>query len=293
MSKRGLITAFLLSLLLLSFVPVQARQSSRRLKQRDTLMLKKGIVVLRKRLVQRRKKVTLRIPLYHRPAKGVPEKMIKLAFAPTGKGQEGDYLYWSLSSCALEYSLTRRQYGWIMSLTYYPEYQTSDKQEEKITKALNKAKKSWADDKRKEKLRKINAFICENLEYDKDITDRSYNVYHALHQKYGVCLVYSMLYYRLAVDAGIPCRIITGAIEDKKGNQTPHCWNVVQYRGKYYHTDLTYYDSSGKSKYLFKNWRRFYDKRLVHKKFSTFCICMIKDPLKIHFRGSFIPEGFM
>ena len=282
MLKRGLLTAFLLTLLLVSFIPAQAKQNSRRLMRRDTLMLKKGVVVLRSRLVQRKGKVAMRIPLYHRPAKGVPGKMLKLAFAPTAKGREGDYLYWSVSSCALKYSLAKRQHGWIMSLTYYPKYRTSDKQEEKITKALNKAKKSWAKDNMTEKLRKINTFICENLEYDKKISDRSYNVYHALHRKGGVCLVYSMLYYRLAVDAGIPCRIITGAIEDKKGHQTPHCWNAVKYRGKFYHTDLTYYDSSGKSKYLFKTWRKFYDKRLIQKKFSNFCICIINDPPRVY-----------
>ena len=53
--------------------------------------------------------------------------------------------------------------------------------------------------------------------------------------KTAVCQGYAGLLYRLCLEMGISCRMITGT-----GNGGAHAWNIVALDGKYYNADSTW-----------------------------------------------------
>ena len=61
-----------------------------------------------------------------------------------------------------------------------------------------------------------------------------YTAYAALINKTAVCQGYANLFYRLMLELGVDCRIITGI-----GNGGPHGWNIVCLEGKYYNLDAS------------------------------------------------------
>ena len=88
-------------------------------------------------------------------------------------------------------------------------------------------------------------WITANVKYDySHMNDPTYwpqyTAYAAAVQKKAVCQGYANLFYRLANDAGIDCRIITGKAYN--GTQTEdHAWNIVRMEDeKYYCLDATW-----------------------------------------------------
>ena len=57
-------------------------------------------------------------------------------------------------------------------------------------------------------------------------------------KKGGVCSGYSRLFYRLAKEAGLEVRIISG--KTAGGSTEGHAWNMVKVDGKWYHIDVTW-----------------------------------------------------
>ena len=88
-------------------------------------------------------------------------------------------------------------------------------------------------------------WITANVKYDySHLNDPAYRLqytaYAAAVQKKAVCQGYANLFYRLANDAGIDCRIITGKAYNSDGT-ADHAWNIVRMAdGKYYCLDATW-----------------------------------------------------
>ena len=101
-------------------------------------------------------------------------------------------------------------------------------------------------------------YICSNVTYDHDnLNDKSYSLkytaYAALINKTAVCQGYASLFYRLALDAGVDTRVISG----EAGG--PHAWNIVKLNGKYYNLDSTWDAGRSTYAYFLKNTNDFDD----------------------------------
>ena len=105
-----------------------------------------------------------------------------------------------------------------------------------------------------QKVKAIYDWITRNVRYDEENKDDSsyylkYTAYAAAINKKAVCQGYTNLFYRLANDAGIDCRIITGG---------DHAWNIVRMDdGKYYCMDATWDEGRSSYSYFLKGWPEF------------------------------------
>ena len=86
---------------------------------------------------------------------------------------------------------------------------------------------------------KIHDYIVQNVEYDTTLVME--NAYSALKDGKSTCQGYSLLFYKLLTEAGIPCRYITGTGISEKSTG-PHGWNIVKINDKWYNVDATWDD---------------------------------------------------
>ncbi|MCD7769155.1 MAG: dockerin type I domain-containing protein, partial [Oscillospiraceae bacterium] len=122
------------------------------------------------------------------------------------------------------------------TITYY----TTAAQEEELTTVLATVLTSLDMDS-KDEVEKIDAiyeYICSNVTYDyTHVSDSSYKLqytaYAALINKTAVCQGYCVLFYRMALEAGLDVRIISG-------NSSSHGWNIVKLGDYYYNVDATW-----------------------------------------------------
>ncbi|MBQ6163518.1 MAG: leucine-rich repeat protein [Clostridia bacterium] len=83
----------------------------------------------------------------------------------------------------------------------------------------------------------IYGYLCDNVQFDLENLYNEedllkYTAYGAAVNGRAVCQGFATLFYRLALAAGIDCRIVTGTRSDVK-----HAWNIVKWNGKWYHVD--------------------------------------------------------
>ena len=167
------------------------------------------------------------------------------AFKKGDSGQAGDALrLWK--SCSVRYSQTSTSY----KITYTFRYYTTAEQEAELTQAVNNALAglNLAGKTDYEKIKSIHDYICDNVDYDYEGLEDStntikYTAYSALIYGKAVCNGYTMLFYRMCMDAGIPTRIITGY-----GKDDAHAWNIVELDGYYYNIDTTWDGQSSVTK---------------------------------------------
>ena len=183
------------------------------------------------------------------------------ALAHTSKnGSAGDYLRWqyagysssALTSNGSDWKVTYAAHEGMTSIWY-----TNAAQEKNLTNYIQSTilPQLALDGKTTyQKVRAIYDWITRNVRYDeKNKDDNSYylkyTAYAAAINKKAVCQGYTNLFYRLANDAGIDCRIITG------GN---HAWNIVRMDdGKYYCMDATWDEGQSSYSYFLKGLPEF------------------------------------
>ena len=93
---------------------------------------------------------------------------------------------------------------------------------------------------REETVRTIYAYVCDHVTYDYDnLNDDSYllkyTAYAALVNGTAVCQGYAALLYRLMLEAGIDCRMVSG-----KSHGEGHGWNIVQMGARWFFMDSTW-----------------------------------------------------
>lgn len=166
------------------------------------------------------------------------------AFAETTNPDEGDYLYWQMSSMAASYNaLMRKEKG---SNTYYTKYTInvdyfiSLEQEQMLTQELNIINESFGFTETTtdyEKVKTIYDYICHNVTYDYSDNNMKFTAYAAVTTGKSVCQGYATLFYRLAKMQGISSRVIAG-----HGTNTDvyHGWNIVKLGNLYYNVDATW-----------------------------------------------------
>ena len=181
-----------------------------------------------------------------------------------GSGNTGDYLHWQYAGVSYSASYRASGTGYQYSLTYTPNpeaastiWYTTAAQEQQLDGYIRGTilPQLALDGKTAyQKVQAIYGWITRNVSYDHDnLYDNSYllkyTAYAAAVNRTAVCQGYANLFYRLANDAGLDCRIITGMANGGSGAEA-HAWNIVRMEdGKYYCVDATW--DAGRSSYRY------------------------------------------
>ncbi len=169
-------------------------------------------------------------------------QLMDQVFRHTGNPAEGDYLkrhtkQFRINAEGMQYA-THDQITDTIKLIY----RTDKSQEDEVTSRVQSIISSL-DLKSKSdygKCKAIYDYITSNVTYDYEhLSDseyeRAHTAYAALVDKTAVCEGYASLFYRLAMEAGLDCRIIAG-VSELQG----HAWNIVKLGDKYYNLDSTW-----------------------------------------------------
>ena len=166
------------------------------------------------------------------------------AHAP-GDPVGGDYIRYQMTyrcniGASSEYADGEVKY--IGTLTYTPDYYTSLAQEQELSAKIGSVLQSLnlgslSDE---QKVLAIYGYICDNVVYDYTNLNNTeyklkYTAYAAMCDGTAVCQGYSNLLYRMLLEAGVDCRIISGL-----GQSGPHGWNIVKLGNRYYNVDSTW-----------------------------------------------------
>ena len=186
----------------------------------------------------------------------------ELALAHTGVPDEGDYLLGYLVYLApTNVHFTQSADGWQFTVNYYCAYWATAQQEaeldaeiERLVSLLN-LKSDLTD---YQKITAIYNYICDNVVYDYEHKeDNNYpekqTAYAAAVNKTAVCQGYATLFYRLALEAGVDCRYVTGFAGEN------HAWNLVKLDGRYYWVDSTWDSEAVTYQYFLKSSGDFWD----------------------------------
>ncbi len=172
-----------------------------------------------------------------------------------GSGTTGDYLRWQHTGMSGSVEGESLDSGYRYTFTYVPDTRyfdtiwfTTAAQEAALTNYIRNTilpQLSLGGKTTYQKVQAIYNWITANVKYDySHMNDPTYwpqyTAYAAAVQKKAVCQGYANLFYRLANDAGIDCRIITGKAYNSDGT-ADHAWNIVRMAdGKYYCLDATW-----------------------------------------------------
>lgn len=225
----------------------------------------KLVKIFREKLINRESNIVL---YYHCDEEITQEffsnlvhQLFQKAIKHTGNGKEGDYLKWHCQRWTAKATKSgNSNEGYDLNIFYGVSYLSSLEQEEKVDEEVSNLLKSLdlSNKTDYQKVKAIYDYICSNVTYDHDnLNDKSYSLkytaYAALINKTAVCQGYASLFYRLALDAGVDTRVISG----EAGG--PHAWNIVKLNGKYYNLDSTWDAGRSTYAYFLKNTNDFDD----------------------------------
>ena len=223
----------------------------------DYLTETEAVAALRKQMVARKETMTLNVKLpsgtdIEEAVTGIWDKAMEHV---SGSGTTGDYLHWQHSGydCPpVDYWDDDTNITFTVTFQRHPKtsaiWFTTAAQEAALTNYIRNTilpQLSLGGKTTYQKVQAIYNWITANVKYDySHLNDPAYltqyTAYAAAVQKKAVCQGYANLFYRLANDAGIDCRIITGKAYN--GTQMEdHAWNIVRMEnGKYYCLDATW-----------------------------------------------------
>ena len=211
---------------------------------------------LRKQMVSRSEVMSVTLRSASKDVETIALNLWNLALDHVeGSGTTGDYLRWQHTgkSCAMKKMPLASGYQYTFTYTPYTEYFdtiwfTTAAQEAALTNYIRNTilpQLSLGGKTTYQKVQAIYNWITANVKYDySHMNDPTYwpqyTAYAAAVQKKAVCQGYANLFYRLANDAGVDCRIITGKAYNSDGT-ADHAWNIVRMEnGKYYCLDATW-----------------------------------------------------
>ena len=227
--------------------------------------------ILRQQMVERKPEIKLEVQYNGINDGEVFGLLYEMAKEYTSEGDEGDYLAKTLGGASVLYDVKSGIESATWSGTIFPNYYTTAEQEkavsEKIAAVL--ADLDIGRDNDYEKIRKIYNYIVDNVEYDyAHLNDSSYKLqytaYAALIDGTAVCQGYAALFYRMAHEAGLSARVVSGQV-DGGG----HGWNMVRLGGLYYYIDTTFASSTGKKDDYFLKGRLRLKKHVLDESYTT------------------------
>ena len=179
--------------------------------------------------------------------------VLNTAFAHTGNTHEGDYLrfqYGGYRASASYFEENNKNYFSVdLSLSYYTTAAQESTMNSAVSSLISQLNLSGKNDY--QKIKAIYDWITANVTYDyanlnNDSYKLKYTGYAALVNRTAVCQGYSVLFYRLALEAGVDARVVSS-------DPMNHAWNVarpVSADNKYYYLDSTW-DAGSSSYYYF------------------------------------------
>lgn len=167
------------------------------------------------------------------------DSILKKVYAIDDKSTSDDFDY--LKENVKRYSLKISSDGRTSKLTFTVSYRETKAQTEKVNKKIKSTLDSMDLEDKSDyvKIKKIHDYIVNRVTYDQSYS--KYTAYNAMINKSAVCQGYALLFYKMATEAEIPCRIVTS---------DNHAWNIVKLGSKWYHLDATWDDPVSKKPVL-------------------------------------------
>ena len=160
--------------------------------------------------------------------------VLGVAFAETGRGDEGDYLRLSIEGYGSY--VGHVLHDQVLDIVFY--YNSTLEEEaafvEKETELLASLDLEDKDDY--EKISAVYDYLIKNVDYSDDYERREvYTAYGAIVEKDAVCQGYIQAMYRILTELGISCRAVMG-----EGNGGDHVWAIAAIDDVYYLLDPTW-----------------------------------------------------
>lgn len=180
-------------------------------------------------------------------AEALMSTLSDLAMEHSGVPTQGDYIRWQLSGWECSMSGTVSGGVYTYTFTYTVIYYTDSSQEEimnleveRLLSSLNLSGKTEY-----QRIKGVYDYMTDNITYDqKNLNDESYKLkytaYAALINKTAVCQGYALLLYRLMLELGVDCRVVTGLGYNSDGKGEDHAWNIIRIGDLYYNADSTW-----------------------------------------------------
>ncbi len=173
--------------------------------------------------------------------------LLNKAFEHDGNPIGGDYITNQYNRYQFDFEWGSTGENCTAKINYNISYFTTKKQEEELDKKVDEILDSLDLDGKSDydKVCDIYRYLTSNVVFNNeaiekeakgDYIDRiSHSAYGALCKGTAVCQGYSTAMYRLLLEEGIDCRVVTG-----KGLNEDHAWNVVKIGDVYYNADATW-----------------------------------------------------
>ncbi len=185
--------------------------------------------------------------------------LFEAALEETDDPAQGDYLRYCFNFWQYTGSLSISGNSTRLSVVLLPNYFTTAAQEAELNEAVETLVASFgftAETDELEKIRTIYDYITANVTYDHtNLENEAYilkfSAYAALMHKTAVCEGYALLFYRLAEECGLDCRVVTG-IGGAGADTENHAWNIVKVGETYYYVDATWDAGATDYRYFLK-----------------------------------------
>ncbi len=198
--------------------------------------------ILRNGMKERQDKITVYVQTTEDKIETIWNDIYTGAIGHTGNSTEGDYILFHLKEVQISPTYTVDNGIVYAAIEYCPVYYSTAAQEAELDTALASvmAQLNLSGKSEYEKICAIYNYITANVVYDyENKGDENYplqwTAYAALINKTSVCQGYANLFYRMALEAGLDCRIISGI-----SNSENHSWNIVRIGDVYYNVDATW-----------------------------------------------------
>lgn len=168
-------------------------------------------------------------------------EIFETALEHTGNPTEGDYLRWQYGGYQSSLSGYYAGGTYYLTLTYTVTYYTTEDQEEELDDAVDELLEQLDLEGKSDyqKVKAIYDWMTANIVYDYvHLPDETYKLqftaYAAMMNKTSVCQGYATLLYRMLLEVGVDCRVVTGYAGGAHG------WNIVCINREYYNVDATW-----------------------------------------------------
>lgn len=208
--------------------------------------IEEAAAYLKEQIKLRNENVSFTVPYSVMQAPDIFEAVMEKAFAETGNGDEGDYIRFGIHGYACNYGGNASRSLFEIVFSYFTTNEQERLVDQKVESILDELDLNGKTEY--EKIVSIYDYIVKNVAYAYGSSDDAiFSSYSALFNGEAVCQGFAQLFYRLASDSGISCRIISGTAAG--GN---HAWNIAAINGRYYLLDPTFDCSyKGERKYFF------------------------------------------
>lgn len=188
---------------------------------------------LRSQIRNRTKNITISLSssIYSGDLNDTIKNLFTAALAETGIPDEGDYMRFGIHGMNCSASINSKTIICRLTMDYFTTADQEKMTDQKISEVIKSLDLNGCSNY--EKICRIYEYVINCAEYEYDQTDypERYSAYGALFNDKAVCQGFSQLFYRLSLEAGVPCRIIAGS---------DHTWNIARIGSVYYLLDPTW-----------------------------------------------------